>query len=205
MFFRGTLAAILFSICAGCSSWTYSRTIYGKLCQEADWEELYYEAEIHRGHPNNIAQQKLKVLDEACPYHNIKPDAGAKEKALARVQKEFCVYDNAYKWGREGNRQPKACNDEFRQEWRRGYQDYLVLQLEYLNNDGTYKSTYNRHLERMNVNKKNLLAYAFAQAEARAAATEELKIKPLAFKDDKEKESLIKDYSHQLDQLRTTR
>jgi hypothetical protein len=205
MFLRGLQAVLLVSFCAGCASWSYSRSAYGRLCREADWEELYYDAEIHRGQPRNISQQRLNILDEACPYHDVKPDPNAKAAALARVEKEFCVFDKAYGWGRAGNLKPKACNDEYGQEWSRGYKDYLVLQLEFLNHDGTYKATYNRYLQNMNVSKKNLLAYGFAKGEAQAAAAQELKIKVLNPKDDKERQDLIKHYSRQLDEVRTSR
>jgi hypothetical protein len=186
----------------GCASWSYSRVAYKHLCKDADWEQLFYEAEINKGRSPNIARSKLDVLEAACPYHNIQPDMEAKAAALERVRKEFCAFDNAYSYGRAGNQQPQVCPSEFNVEWRRGYRDFLVLQLEYLHKDGTYKAVMERHLRGMNVKKKDIFAYNLARSEAEVLAIKELKIKPVGAADEAERKQAIEDYTKELDEIR---
>lgn len=198
-----TLTVIaLSSLVLGCASWSYGRKAYRHLCIETDWEQLYYDAEVSKGRAQNPAQHRLNVLEEACPHHNIHPDPNVKAEALLRVQKEFCAYDNAYNWGRNGNPQPQVCSSEFSVEWRRGYRDFLVLQLEYLHKDGTYKAVVDRHLRTMNVSKKDIYAYNLAKSEAELLTIKELKIRAVATTDKKERDQIIKDYSKELDEIR---
>lgn len=196
-----TYVAAVFLL-AGCKSWDYDRLAYKQLCKDADWEQLYYDAEIQRGQTPNVPEEKLKILGEACPRHGIKPDLAAKAEAQKRVQREFCAFDRAYSYGREGNSQPVVCPSDFKVEWARGYREFLTRQLEYLRREGEFLATYNRLLAGMDVNKRNVGQYNIAKAEAERQATQQLKIKQVAIADDQERENLIKDYSKKLKELR---
>jgi hypothetical protein len=196
------LAAVYAATLLGCASWSYDRKAWGQTCKDTDWEQLFYEAELRRGQEQNPAQDRLDVLAEACPHHAIKPDSEAKAEASARVQSEFCVVDRAYAWGRGGNFQAEVCSNEYKTEWRRGYRDFLVVQLEYLHKDGTFKSVYQRYLRGMNVKKKNISEYNLAKAEAESQAIKELQIQPAAPADEIERKALIEGYTKQLDGLR---
>lgn len=191
--------AALAAVVGGCAS-MYRNETYGRMCREADWEQLYYDTTIE---PYGPSRDRLSILEQVCPYNDTKPDLPAKARAIARVEKEFCQPKKGYDWGRSGKEKPEACRqfDKFNQEWRNGYRDHLTLQLNYLHKDGIYQSTYDRHLGGKTILNTNPVEYIQAQFKAEVKTTEELKIKRLAIKSDRERDQYIRQYSRELDAL----